>query len=134
MAAMDSLGETPPVFFKNEDMDLDILDVCEGVAAVIGKENVLGAQKIRNLWRIYLSSEECRILLISEGLELKSTPISLHAQNPYSANPGGDSIKVTVKDIPLSYSNTEVENFLKALGAKLTSDVQCSKVRDKMAN
>jgi len=130
---MESAGGATPVFCKARDVgNVSSVDLCQAMAAVVGKERVLGAQKIRGVWRLYISSEEARVELIAQGLEINAVSVVLYPENPYSQRSGEkkETIKITVKDIPLSYSNDEVESLLKSLGAKLEGSVQYSKARD----
>ena len=64
-------------------------------------------------------------------MEINSTAIQLYAENPFTLNREEvESTKITVKDVPLSYSNKDVEKFLKDLGANLTSEIRYFKTRD----
>lgn len=130
---MEAPGGATPVFCKTRDVgNAYSIDLCQAMAAVVGQARVLGAQKIRGLWRLYTSSEEARLMLLTQGLEVNSVSVQLYSDNPYSHSAGErmDSIKITIKDIPLSYSNADVEAFLKGLGAKLQGQVQYCKARD----
>ena len=53
---------------------------------------------------------------------------------PYSFNSdGGDnnSVKCTIKDLPLSYTDTDIMNMLRNLGAKVNSDIKFGMAKDK---
>lgn len=125
---------TLPVFFLEKENNFSTYDVCAAVSEVVGSERVTGAQKIRSLWRIYINTEEARITLLTEGLVIEGIRQNLLSQNPFTSNPRGDTedtVKVTVRDIPLSYSNDEIKKFLENKSVKMTSDVKYAKARDK---
>ena len=66
----------PPVFLKSKDvpdyMTLHEYDVYSCAKDWIGVQNVIGCQRIGVLWRIYVSSEEDRIKLITKRLTIRN--------------------------------------------------------------
>lgn len=131
---MDSPGGVTPVFCKTRDVGSVIsIDICHAMAEVVGKEQVWGVQRIRGLWRLYTTTEEARLLLLSQGLELNSVSITLYPDNPYSQMHAErtEGIKITVKDLPRAYKNEEVAAFLSNLGAKLQGQVQSGRLRNR---
>ena len=122
-------ADIPTVYFKNDGLEINNYELCEAVADAIGEQSVVGAQRIKNLWRIYLKNEEAKLRLIAEGLEVGDSTITLSAQNPYSRPLQGDSVKITVRDLPLTHTNKDVQNLLQGLGARLTSEVKICQIR-----
>ena len=119
-----------PVFFKHTQLfpDLEnrkrennivsVLDVCRAAAKTIGDEHIFGAQKIRNLWRIYTTNKEFRTNLLVSGISLRTMSINLYDLNPYSnritdVENQPDLTKITIRDVPLSYANSVIEKFFK---------------------
>ncbi len=115
-----------PVFFKHNQLFptrshetkwLKPYEVCYEAGKVIGRQHIEGAQKIKNLWRIYLKSETPRPNLLTKGLAIRNTKIQLFEKNPYVNNAhdpkNQDTTNVTIKDIPLSYDNDVIELHLK---------------------
>ena len=93
------------------------LDVCKSATRVIGN-HVVGAQKIRNLWRVYTKSRDVRANLLIKGLSLRTKQLVLYDKNPYihnirDVNNQKKYTRITIRDIPLSYANDEIKNFLK---------------------
>lgn len=50
---------------------------------VVDPQRLAGVQKIRGLWRIYIDSKEARIALISSGILLRGSMVSVHDRNPF---------------------------------------------------
>ena len=132
MASSDSTHGVIPVFIVQTDAlkDINGLAICQAVAQVLGDASqVEGAQLRRyprgsGLWRIYTTSQQARATLLSEGLSIRDVAVELNSQNPFAtgaSNPDVRSLKITVKDIPLSFANDCVKNMFSSLGIKITS-------------
>ena len=113
-----------PLFFKNDSIipkgskqdQIRPYEVCNAVAQVIGSVSVDGAQQIRNLWRIYIKSNEARIKLLTEGLTIRQKFLQLYDKNPYTTRnteDGNPTVRITVADIPLSFDNESIAEHLK---------------------
>ena len=134
-------GFIPPVFLKQSDLRdvignkrLSVYEMCLIVADVVTEACVDGCQPMRGLWRIYATTPEARQKLINEGLTVNSISLSLYSSNPFStgiSDPEQDVVKITIKDLPLSYSNEDIGRTLTQMGAELTSDVKYGYVRDQ---
>ena len=75
---------------------------------------ILGIQKIRSLWRIYIDNAELHLKLISSGIDIGEKHCDFHSTNPFIRQLAKDEVRVVVKDIPLSYSDLTICNTLKA--------------------
>ena len=115
-----------PVFFQHKDVvkqsgtdnkanELRPYEVCVATGSVVGDRNVIGAQNVRGIWRVYLKSRECRVKLLIKGLTLRHTRPNLFDKNPKATNISNPLVaveKITIKDIPLSVANSEIADFL----------------------
>ena len=118
-----------PVFFKHtqvfqnitkgkrENNILTPLEVCLSACNVVDRQAIAGAQKIRNLWRVYTKNMDIRANLLLKGLTLRKTKVGLFNKNPYSNNTHDvdnqpELVQITIKYIPLSYHNDEIKDFL----------------------
>ena len=129
-----------PVFFKQHDyggsqesdIQLAPYDVCVAVGRIIGTSSVDGAQNIGGIWRIYLKSRESRArLLIRKEVPINGKIVPLFDKNPALMNQFNMNCeKVTIKDLPLSVANTEIENFLSLNNVTIVSDIKYGKIRD----
>ena len=79
MASTENAKTIDPVYFLNSQLPrtegtlYNELDVCLAAADILDAVNVRGAQKIRNLWRIYVNTENAWIKLLTCGL-MNETP------------------------------------------------------------
>ena len=132
-----------PLFFKNDSIipkgskqdQIRPYEVCNAVAQVIGSVSVDGAQQIRNLWRIYIKSNEARIKLLTEGLTIRQKFLQLYDKNPYTTRnteDGNPTVRITVADIPLSFDNESIAEHLKTeFNVELVSDMNYEYERTK---
>lgn len=125
-----------PVFFKNRnvlgsnDKPLSTLEICREAEAKAGEGKVEGAQQIRGLWRIYITTEEARASLLISRFTLRGVSVDLYDANPFVI-PEGDSSYVAVHDMPLSYSDEEILKWLRLKGFVPVSDVRHKFARDE---
>ena len=101
-----------PLFFKNndivgrEDDELNVLEVCLAAENVAGEWTIKGAQRIRNLWRVYLNdgpnSTNVRDKLLFEGITLRGISVDLLASNPYVRDPNIPTTRVSISNVRLS--------------------------------
>ena len=130
-----------PLFFKNndvvgrEDDELNVLEVCLAAENVAGEWTIKGAQRIRNLWRIYLNnrpnSVNVREKLLVEGITLRGISVDLLASNPYVRDPNIPTTRVSISNVPLSYSNDNIKDKFTSMGYKLTSKIFNKRCRDR---
>ena len=130
-----------PVFFKMSDViisdrtkKLSEYEVAMCTSRVVGRSMVDCAQQIRGLWRIYVKDEKSRNDLLANGIDVRSQHIALYQSNPFVTNsndPKTNVIRITVKDLPISFSNDEVLMLMKKLNVNLTSQqVKYGYIRD----
>jgi ribA/ribD-fused uncharacterized protein len=126
----------PPLYFLHNSVsqrgqNITEYDVCMAAAHAVKREDVQGSQKIGNLWRVYVKTNESRVQLAVKGIDIFQQHVSLSTENPYSSNSRDSrAIRVTIYDVKMHYSNELVEKHLKALGAKLVKPVSNSKIKD----
>ncbi|XP_071948811.1 uncharacterized protein [Antedon mediterranea] len=123
-----------PVFVKDDDIrnkNEDYIkeeDIYFALTDVINCDNLIGTQKVKNLWRIYINDHGERVKVITSGLSIKGKQVTVYDLNPY-INADENLIRVLVKDIPLSVRNEEITNALKKLGCKIIGEIQLIKFR-----
>lgn len=127
-----------PVFVNNKDIQtlpngrITEYDMMEAVSEAVG-DKILCVQLDRSLWHIYLVDESSRQELVVQGIELHNQNITVHDKNPFltrSIKRPHELLKVTVSGVPLSVDNSEIENMLTKLGAKLKSKVEFDRIRN----
>ena len=106
----------PPAFILSRDLPedpmVDNYELGVAIAKVVGRGGLLGAQRIRALWRIYLNTSEARANLLGQGLAVRGITVAVASQNPFLVE-GPDGIlipgtQLTVSDIPLSLANATI--------------------------
>ena len=145
---MAEVQVVPPVFIKQEDIqqratttnsrpNTTPYELCEAITRLIGAGTVEGAQRPdspRGCWRIYLKSLRARAqLLARREIRLNGVAVQLYDANPLLTNqnsPDDLREKITVKYLPLSVSNDEIEKYLIEQGVKLTSKILYCRERD----
>ena len=93
----------------NKNLFLVPTEVYKAVGQHINVSNMIGLQRVRGLWRLYLDNQEDRELLLSSGLELRNKLVTLYTRNPrYSYKEKNETTKVRVKDVPLSADDGQI--------------------------
>ena len=105
----------------------------EAMANEFITSQIEGAQNVRGIWRLYTNNREARTKLLISGLSLRGRTITLYEKNPHTTNihdPAVQAEKITIKDLPFSVDNEEIENYLKEKGVKLSSDIKYGRERN----
>ncbi len=137
-----------PLFFKEEEVltkqelenkfisQFEVMLAAEDVISFKQRLYLDGAQIIDGLWRIYFkNSDEARIILLAKGITIRNRHVVLYDRNPFvhnSLNPDDqkNEIRVTIKDIPLSFDNTAIDTFLKANNVKMKTGIRYCYIRN----
>jgi hypothetical protein len=127
-----------PLYFLNSSIALDLHNNISEYEVAVAVENVLdndddlkGCNKIKNLWRVYVNSVTARTKLILKGIDLHDQHVPLMSENPYNkSNTASNTLKVTISDIKLHYTNEHIESHLKSIGARLVKPVTHSAIKD----
>ena len=82
-----SSGGNPPkpLFLKEKDLpyEVPVHELCTRCELVGGKDSVEGAQVIKGLWRIFVKTEDARVLLLMEGISMRGHAVTLSDTDPY---------------------------------------------------
>ena len=125
-----------PVYLRNRDLNCDrkqqVTDyaLLESVSKCIKDTQCI--QKDRDLWRIYVGSQDSRQILLSQGFEFRNTTVFAFETNPFSAgtsSPSETVIKITVKGVPLSVDDSEITKMLENFKVTLTSPLKYENIR-----
>ena len=145
MSQLVTLESVKPVFIKDKDIGDDTItaiSICNAVTRVVGTSKLEGVQKIGNIWRVYLKDMSTRLeLTVKEQIVINGKAVPVYDQNPNhitfkglsskNANHRSNNDKLTVKNLPLSVSNQEIENLLKEKNVTLVSPIFYGKIRDE---
>lgn len=135
---------TPPVFIpcknlpavQDSDSQFSVRELCAAGEKTCGYGTVIGAQRIGGLWRVYPKNNQARIELLLKGIQLRGLTVSPFDKNPFivrSAD-GDEEVKTTkliIGNIPISYSNDEIEKKVVQMGCKPQSKLMMEKDRDE---
>ena len=133
------LPQVEPVFLNARDI-IDFKtekehEVCEAVTHFIAENKLIAIQRIRMVWRIYVSDNASRITLLTSHVEIRGQTVQVYTNNPYRAGitdgqSDEDVIKITIKEVPLSKGNVDIAKYLEEKGIKLKKPIQYGKIRN----
>ncbi len=108
-------------FTKHLPSDISITELCSRCEAVSGPGSIDGAYDSSGLWRIYPLSEVARAKLLANGVEIRKKTVLLESENPFGEKEG---TRLTVSNLPFSYSNETIERNLTSMGVKVMNKIQ----------
>ena len=126
-----------PFFFMNGDVDqndkyLTVCEICYAVRDVVGRESYIdGAQRIGGLWRVYMKDPIARAQVLVTGISLRDMQVNMDDKNPY-LHPGKEDVETTrlyVRNIPLSYDNDVITDYLKNMGLEMLGSLKYVRAR-----
>lgn len=131
-----------PVYFKNRDIPgqsnkkTSGFEVCKAAANVVENRSIEGAQLVRGVWKLYLKSQTSRMKVLTHGLAIREVSVTIYDSNPYARTfDDTPAEKITLKDLPLSFDNVAIEQFLKDHeGLSLKSNIRFGKEKDYDGN
>lgn len=131
--------ENKVVFFKNDiglptrnysDISRLSVEICRAAEESAGPNVIEGAQLVRNLWRVYTQNDEGRVKLLSTGFMVRGIRIQPLDKNPFTRHEENDTIRVTIRRLPLSVDNDAVKNFLVGKKVEVVGSIKYEFLRD----
>ena len=124
-----------PLYAIHSEMGLEDSDrltpyaLCKEVMKIIDRKYIEGAQKIRNLWRIYINDQDAKESLESAGLSVQGISVPLYKDNPFIRNEDRDNsgrkkIKIVIQNLPLSIANKEIETMLSSMNCPMLGPLE----------
>ena len=107
---------TEPVFIRDVDINVRgniILQLCDRINSKWPGE-AIGAQKVHQVWRIYVKSPRTRAGLIVNGLNVNGVNVSVHDEIPVNDN-NKLSERVVIKDLPATLPSDRILSFFRGL-------------------
>ena len=136
---MTAMTSVPPVFIPLREVP-DIPDrtaeytICSAATRSSGVGTICGVQKLNQIWRLYPKTDDARVTLLSKGIDINGVSVRLYNQHPHiGRGPNGTespSTKLTIRDVPISYSDDSIETALVSKGVVLRSKIAKERVRD----
>ena len=114
------------------DKYLTVCEICYAVRDVVGRESYIdGAQRIGGLWRVYMKDPIARAQVLVTGISLRDMQVNMYDKNPY-LHPGKEDVETTrlyVRNIPLSYDNDVITDYLKNMGLEMLGSLKYVRAR-----
>ena len=135
MASSPQLNNVPACFFFASHINKNTSGylVCKEIEKVVGVGNVVGAQFLHGLYRVYLKSMDARKTLLLKGVTINGVYIACIDQNPNLVKGAEEkpALKIIIGHLPLSVSNEEILTHLKRVeGVNLRTGLFDEKYRD----
>ena len=106
---------TEPVYIKDTEVNNItgnvLLEICFAINQQFPGE-IYGAQKINNVWSIYVSNNRIRAALIVSDITVQGNRLDVHDDNPLRGE-SNKSERITIKDLPATLSPTNIMSFLR---------------------
>ena len=109
-----------------------VYDICLASEKSSGAGTIDGATCISGLWRIYPLTPTARVSLLTKGIVMGNKTILLESINPFVLKNGvneSQGTRLTISNLPFSYSNEAVARNLVSAGFKLRSQILFEKTR-----
>ena len=131
----ETIPSVKPIYLleKNAPENLSVADICAAAEAVAGSGSIFGCTLIYGVWRIKPLQMVARAKLLANGIVIDKKRISLEAINPNYNKNGGETVgtRLTVSNLPFSYSNDAIMRNLTQLGVKSRSSIKMEKARGR---
>ena len=123
-----------PVFVLEKwvPANTSVYDICTAAEKVSGPGTIDGATCISGLWRIYPLTDVARVTVLTKGIVLGNKTVTLENTNPFSFRRDGvesQGTRLSISNLPFSYSNEAVAKNLVSAGLKLRSQILFEKAR-----
>ncbi len=100
----------------------------------IGSRDVKCVQKVKNLWRIYITNDVAKLQLTMQGLNLDGKIIKVYSTNPHrtgalraiaeGADDNIEMIRILIKDLYTSVSDKDILHMLEDVyGVKVATPI-----------
>ena len=107
---------TEAVYLRDTDINIRgniILELCTAVNNTWPGE-AIGAQKVQQVWKLYVRSSSTRAGLIVRGMNIKGTKIDVFDENPVVDN-NKQSERVVIKDLPATLPAHVIQAYFLSL-------------------
>ena len=126
------VSDVAPLSNKDHYVDINGLDVIYALERVSGRGTIEGAQRIKNVFRIYCKNKTASNKLCTEGFIFNGHQVSLYTHNPFSmSDQSSETVKIIIGGVPLSVANDEFLKVLLDLKVEFLSDLKFENYRDR---
>ena len=111
--------------------DINGLDIIHAIEKVSGRGTIEGAQRMKNLFRIYCKTKTASEKLSTEGFNFDGRSVTLYTHNPFTVrDQSSETVKIIIGGVPLSVAHDEFEKALLDLNVEMLSDLKFENYRD----
>lgn len=96
------------------------VELYNAISTRIDASHITGLQRVKGLWRIYLDNLNDKVKLMAEGVPLRGKTIPVLNTNPQRPD-GENTIRIRVKNIPLSADDGIISRTITLRGAEVIS-------------
>ena len=124
-----------PIFIKHKDIPLieeKVMTNEDMYKCLLGSAprcEIKGVQRIGGLWRLYIETQEMRIKLITKGVNIRNANVAIYDTNPFLVNGKENTLRLLIKDVPLSAHNSLIIDELEKLKHKVVGSVIYQRLR-----
>ena len=124
-----------PVFLKNKDIPsvsekgMSNQDMYKCLIGCVQGREIKGIQKIGGLWRLYVETQDTRIKLITNGLNVRNANVAIYDQNPFFSDGRENSLRLLIRDVPLSVHESLIIDELEKLKHKVNGPAIYQRLR-----
>ncbi|XP_041484289.1 uncharacterized protein LOC121430923 [Lytechinus variegatus] len=124
-----------PIFIKHKDIPsvnentLTNQEVYKCLLSSVQGREIKGVQKIGGLWRLYIESQNSRIKLITNGINMRNANVTVYDTNPFLSAGKENSLRLVIRDIPLSAHDTLIADELDKLNCKILGPIIYQRLR-----
>ena len=142
-SAVEDRG-VPPVFVPcrnlpdggDTDKPYTVHEICAAAEKTSGYNTIIGAQRIGGLWRLYPKTMDSRTTLLLKALEIRHHTVTLFDKNPFivrtlQGEREAPTTKLIIGNLPISYSNEDIERKLVQIGCEPHSKLLMERDRDE---
>ena len=124
-----------PIYIKDFEIpirNINPLDVVKAIGRVINTSNVEGAQKMGNIWRVYIKSIAKRAeVMVKRKVLIGAVHVPLYDQDPSNKQHSIHAKdKLTIKGLPLPVRNEEIVNVLVENNIQIASTIKYGLMRE----
>ena len=126
-------GQGKPVFVMHSNIPgerrVELEEMYKAICKAVDTKDIHGIQKVGGLWRLYINERQNRIKLITEGIQIRDTSVRVYDKNPYLPHDSENTLRVLIKDIPLSVHESIILDEFESKNLKVKGPMMYPKLR-----
>ncbi len=124
-----------PLFIKINDLPDKVTSayqICQAASRVITAASIEGAQRQKNVWKLYIKNKKSRVALaIKQNIIISGKIVKIFDSDPNSFVANKTSDKITIRGVPIGVPNVFIKDTVERMGINFVSSVKDSYERDE---